>query len=177
MGPTIDLLIGAFGVTLVLGCGFDLRERRIPNALTYGALACALVLRLGLEGYDVQAGVLGAALGLVVGFALFAVGALGAGDAKLFMAVGAFLGPVLLVQAMALSALAGGVLGLFYAWREGLLWVLLLNLRDLAIYGVTFGARGSRRSLADSPVVLTMPYGLAIAVGSVAALVQAGGIS
>lgn len=173
----MDPLIGAFGVTLVAGCGFDLRERRIPNLLTYGALACALVLRLGLEGYDVQAGVLGAALGLPVGFVLFAVGALGAGDAKLFMAVGAFLGPVLLVRAMALSALAGGALGVYYAWRAGLLWVLFVNLRELAIYGVTLGTRGSRRSLADSPVVLTMPYGLAIAAGSAAALLQAGGIS
>ena len=139
MAPPIDLLIGAFGATLVAGCGFDLRERRIPNPLTYGALACALVLRLGLEGYDLQAGILGAAFGLVVGFILFAAGALGAGDAKLFMAVGAFLGPDLLVPAMALSAVAGGMLGVFYAWREGLLLVLFVYLRDLAIYGATFG--------------------------------------
>lgn len=172
----IDLLMCAFCVTLVAGCAFDLRERRIPNALTYGALSCALVLRFALDGYDVQAGVLGAALGLLVGFVLFAVGALGAGDAKLFMAVGAFLGPVLLVPAMALAAVAGGALGVFYAWKEGFLWVLFVTLRDLAIYGVTLGARGSRRSLADSPVVLTMPYALAIAAGSFAALVHAGGI-
>ena len=61
-------------------------------------------------------------LGFVVGLVLMlpghALGATGAGDVKLMAAVGAIVGPVLVVSALLFTAIAGGVLAVAVAIRR-----------------------------------------------------------
>lgn len=132
---------------LAAGWG-DLSQRRIPNWL------CAATALAGL-GYGFAAGgwpVLGshaahAALALVVGMGLFAVGAFGGGDAKFYAAVAAWFAlseAAALLMAVALSGL--------------LLLVVWFTVRRAA-------GKPIRRTGGDPAD--TLPYGLAIGSGAV----------
>lgn len=87
LGPA-DVVLG---VVLVTACVTDLRTRRIPNVLTFPAAALGVVetMRAGVWWHGLA--------GVLVAFVLAAPawrlgGAMRAGDVKLLMASGAFLG-------------------------------------------------------------------------------------
>jgi prepilin peptidase CpaA len=147
----------------------DVRTRRIPNRLTASALAVGLVLRAVLGLSPLLDGVLGAALALVVVLPLFALRGIGGGDAKLLIVVGAFLGPKGFVVAALVAALAGGVMSLAAVARRGVVLPALLGVGDQLRWFASFGRRGARTTLL-TPGVVSVPYGVAIAVGSLAAL-------
>lgn len=81
-------------VVLLAGVAFasatDLRSTRIPNVLTFPMMAVGIGANLAAG--DPWRGVLGVAAAFALHFPLFAAGIGRAGDAKLMMAVGAFLG-------------------------------------------------------------------------------------
>lgn len=154
-----------FAAVLVAAAVWDVRSRRIPNALILTGLALALALRVPAGWDPVVAGVTGAGVAFLLTFPLYALGAMGAGDAKLLMVVGAFLGPGGFIPALLLSAIAGGVLAVGYALRGGVMLAALTRTWMLAGRALTFGRTGERLTL-DTPGALTIPYGLAIAAGS-----------
>ena len=87
LAPEILVSAVVAGVAVVT----DMRNRRIPNILTFGTMALALVM------YALRGEPLVALSGIAVAFALsfpafLAGGAMRAGDAKLLMALGALLG-------------------------------------------------------------------------------------
>jgi prepilin peptidase CpaA len=149
---------------LSLAVASDLRSRRIPNSITIPGLLAGLAFgALAQAGVPVTA-LLGAGLALLVGFPLFALGGLGAGDVKLFMAVGAFVGPGGLLSVLVYGGLAGGVLAIASAVRRGALLTLLRNTLNLLFHWFTGGRAGERLDLHQDGVH-TIPYGLAIAAG------------
>ena len=79
------LLVGA------IACVTDIRSRRIPNVLTFGSSAAAVVFWGVSSGW---AGLAWSACGWVVGCVLFLpwflLGGMGAGDVKLLAALGAW---------------------------------------------------------------------------------------
>ena len=82
------------GVVLALACISDLRTRRIPNVLTFSAVAAALVFHLLTGGWSAAGwSIAGCVLGALLFFPMFALRGMGAGDVKLLAAVGAWLGP------------------------------------------------------------------------------------
>jgi len=103
----------------------------------------------------------------VLTFPLFALRAMGGGDVKLFGVVGIFMGPAGFFAALLASALVGGVLGLAAALRGGVILTALLRTRDLALRAATMGSSGERLTL-DTAGAITVPYGAAIALGSIA---------
>lgn len=140
--------MSVLGVTcLVLAAICDVRARRIPNALALGLAALGLA-RIGIglaAGVPVVAVLIELALALAVflaGAGLFAAGSLGGGDVKLLAGAALWLGAAALAPFLAVTALAGGGLALAKLAEQ---WV---------------GAP-------DSPP--TLPYGLAIAAGGIAA--------
>jgi len=165
--PPLDLALTAALVALVLAAAvLDLRTRRIPNRLVFAGLGAALALR-GLVGVEaITAGLLGAAIGLAFGYGLFALGVFGGGDGKLLMAVGAFFGgPDRILGALLAIAVAGGGLGILWAVRQGVVLPVLLSTGRTVKYLLTFGRAGSLRT-ERSPGAISVPYGLAIAAGS-----------
>ncbi len=112
------LAVGVAGVA----AAFDLRTRRIPNALTYAALATALgigFLHAAEPGLAARLG--GIAAGFVPCFALFACGGLGGGDVKLSAALGGLLGAARILDVLLLTAVLGALLALaVLAWRRSL---------------------------------------------------------
>ena len=68
----------------------DLRKQKIPNALTFPAMALGIVWNLMMG--DGWVGFVGVAVGFGVCFPAWLLKAIRAGDAKLIMAIGAFYG-------------------------------------------------------------------------------------
>jgi prepilin peptidase CpaA len=134
---------------LSAACVSDLRSRRIPNGLVAAtfalALACAAHPRPPAPfAVGIPAALAGAAFGLALWLPLYALGALAAGDVKLFAAAAAWLGPAGVLPASAYAALAGGVLAL--------VWV----------------AAGTVRGHRDAARARGLPYGLAVTAGALA---------
>jgi prepilin peptidase CpaA len=151
----------------------DLRERRIRNSLTVPAFLLALVLRALPGGATVLDGLAGAGLGLLLMLPFFALSAVGGGDTKLVVAVGAFLGPQALLSALAVAAVVGGAMGVWAAYRARVILPAMFSSWSLLKYAATLGRAGERPTLA-SPGVLSIPYGVAVAVGVSATLFMGG---
>jgi prepilin peptidase CpaA len=166
-GEPLGVVSSVVFVTLVGAAGLtDLRDRRIPNWLTLGILVSALALR-ALDGLGPLAmGAGGAGLGLAIAIVLFGLGAMGGGDGKLLIGVGAFLGYEAFVGALLLIGVLGGLLGLVEAVRRGVILPAALNALGMMRRWITFGRSGLTRTL-DSPGAVAVPYGVAIALGSI----------
>ncbi len=153
-------------VVAVAACVFDLRTRRIPNALTYGAALTALVVH-GVAGGT--GGLIFAASGWLLGIALFfpffALGGLGAGDVKLLGALGAWLGPTLVLYVAFYSALAGGALALVVALRTGYLGRALGNLKFLATFWMTVGFKPAEGLTLEGAGTPRLAYALPMLTG------------
>jgi prepilin peptidase CpaA len=112
----------------LVACVTDIRSRRIPNLLTFGSAAAAIVFHGLTGGVD---GVLAAAGGWLAGAAIFflpfALGGMGAGDVKLLAALGAWLGPSGAVWLALYTGVAGGVAAVIVALRFGYLSTALSN--------------------------------------------------
>ena len=141
----------------------DIRARRVPNALTLGGTALALLSQWVLGRQALLDGLLGGGVALATGFLLYALRAWGAGDGKLLMMTGAFLGFHDLPGALLVMALMGGIMATVQAGRRGVLVPVLLNLRGILTgFG---GGRGSPRIAIEE--ALNLPYGVAISAGAV----------
>ncbi|HUP01702.1 MAG TPA: prepilin peptidase [Gemmatimonadota bacterium] len=151
----------------MLAVWWDLRERRIPKALTLTGCAVAIALR-SFQGFEaLGAGALGLVLGVAVSLPLVAAGVMGGGDAKLMAAVGAFLGPFQFVVAVAITALAGGLLAVALAIRCGALHETMHHTGALILRALGIGQERPRRTLSTAGA-LTIPYALPIAIGAIA---------
>ncbi|HEX8360720.1 MAG TPA: A24 family peptidase [Longimicrobium sp.] len=157
-----------FIALMVVAAGTDLRTGRIPNKLTGAGLAAAFILLAPSGPAALWGGVAGAALAFALSFPLFAARAMGGGDVKLLTVAGAFLGTGRVLPALLITALAGGALALAEAGRRGVLLPVLFRSRELAGHLATLGRTGERVTLA-SPGAVTIPYGVAIAAGALAA--------
>jgi prepilin peptidase CpaA len=151
---------------LLVAAASDLRTRRIPNWLTLPAIPVGVTAQ-AVYGDGLWAGLAGFGVALGAFFLLFAVGAMGAGDVKLFAAVGAFLGIRHLLPVFVMIGLAGGVAAVIVALRAGALSRVLRN--TAAIAASLFAGRWDelrRRSDLNQPGAIRLPYGAAIAVGA-----------
>ena len=170
------LATAAFVVLMITAAVWDVTQRRIPNRLVLAGLIAGLLVR-SLEGWGaLGTGLAGAGLAFALTFPLFMLRGLGGGDVKLFTAVGAFTGPLGFAAALLASAIVGGVLAVVLAIRRRVLLPVLLNVKDVAVNAMTLGRAGERITL-DTPGALTVPYGAAIALGSLVVwFLQPGGI-
>jgi prepilin peptidase CpaA len=101
------------------GAAIDLWTRRVPNPLTVLIAATGIVLAAtGVSGLSVGASFAGFALGILLMLPGHVIGATGAGDVKLFAAVGALIGPALILTAFIDTAIAGGAFALVIAIRR-----------------------------------------------------------
>ena len=139
------MLMILFTALLALGAGWDLWQRRIPNALVIAMCAVGvlfLAATSGLRGV-LLVGLAGAVTGLAVWLPFWLMRFIGAGDVKFFVAAAVWLGPRATLGAALVSAIAGGILAC--AW-------LAMRLHK----------RGGQRS--------TVPYGVAMSVGLAAVM-------
>lgn len=165
----------------------DLRYQRIPNPLVFPGALLALVLHTVLPagngflsdlpgGLGFLGALKGLALGLLAWLPFYLLGAMRAGDVKLLAMVGAFLGPTEIWWALFFTLLAGGALAFIVALRSAAVGAVLRNLR-LMFMGLLY-AIGTGKSRAESGhdfvSAARLPYGVAIATGSIASVLYRG---
>ena len=152
----------------LVACIVDVRTRRIPNVLTFGAALGGFVNQVLLGGLD---GALTAAGGWLVGALLFlpffALRGMGGGDVKLLAALGAWLGPRETLWLAAYSAIAGGALGVVVAVAHGYLQTALRNVLSMLVYWRTVGLRPVPDLTLDSAKTLRLAYTIPIFAGTV----------
>jgi prepilin peptidase CpaA len=157
------LLIVAVCVTYT-----DVRSRRIPNWLVLTTLGCGLVFNIFYGGAPgALYSVAGALIAFAFMFALYALGTTGAGDVKLFAAVGAVLGAGLVPAAFVCVLLTGLGLALFKMFRAGVARATAFNV--LSFFHGLLPGRSVPRFRAPDDKRLGVPYGVAVACGSLAA--------
>ena len=171
MGPAqsgLTLVEGMAIAVAVVACLFDLRTRRIPNALTLGAAGAGLVFHAVTGGGSGAVGSLGGCLlGAGLFFPLFVLGGMGAGDVKLAGALGAWLGPGQAVWVVLSSAVAGGVLGLAYALAIGYARTAVTNVLALLTFWWTVGLKPVPELTLANQKVPRFPYALPIVIGTI----------
>jgi prepilin peptidase CpaA len=170
-------MLGA-AICAVTGAASDVHSRRIPNWLTYGSLALALAVRGTLDGWRGLGE--GAASVLLCGgffFILFLIHAMGGGDVKLMAAVSAWVGIDHAVVLLISTALAGGILAVVFMVFYKRVGSTLRNIGMLLQYHTYFGARAHPEINAQNPEVIRLPYGLAIAIGTLYLLFSASNIT
>ena len=143
----------------------DLQTRRVPNWLTLGITALGVTLAAAhWTDQSIAAALGGFAVGLLVMLPGHIVGATGAGDVKLFAAVGTLLGPAGIAAAFVYTAIFGGALALTVAVIRGRLNHTLQETATLVVTGGANVAQIERPSANNR-----FAYAPAIALGALVA--------
>lgn len=141
---TPELVFAPAAILALTGAVWDVRTRRIPNVLVIMLAVCAAGATLFIGGFSALGWTaVHAVIALLVGMGLFAVKAIGAGDAKFYAAAALAIPLDQALPMLGWTALSGLVLiVLMIAWHKGLKTV-----------------RDGRK------VSWTLPYGLPICCG------------
>ncbi|QGZ40628.1 prepilin peptidase CpaA [Pseudoduganella flava] len=154
----------------------DLALRRIPNVLVFCGLLIALLLHVFTgRGYDwLSIWLSGLGTGFFLFLPLYMLRGMAAGDVKLMAMTGAFVGPALTVEIAVLTCLIGGVLALLMVACSGRWRMLLRNLKVMAwpLLGRAVGYPLEPVPLPREASAGGIPYGVAIALGTTAVVLQ-----
>lgn len=144
---------------------YDVRYRRIPNVLVLSALLAGVSVNTAFGGWQ---GMLSSLEGFGLAFfpmlLMHIFGAMGAGDVKLFGAVGAVLGVTLVPLAFVLVVMLGAVLAVYTMLRAGTVFTTLHGVFRIFV-GLLPGWEMPRFAI-SSDRKHTIPYGVAIMLGS-----------
>jgi prepilin peptidase CpaA len=164
-GARLNLLVLGLAAAFAITAGLmDWRSRRIPNWLTVPGLLVGIAanaIASGLGG--LKTSLLGAGLGLLLLLPFVFVRSLGAGDWKLAGALGAFVGPSVLIDLLVVSVFVAGIMALALVIYKRRLKETLGNIGRLLGALLTFRMPAAEVSL-DNPQSLKIPYGVALAV-------------
>ncbi len=145
---------------------YDVRYRRIPNPFVLATFISGVAMNAILFGlHGVVGSIAGCALGFVLMFMLHVFGAMGAGDVKLFAAIGAITGAHMILPTFLVVILTGGVLALIWIIRIGAL-VSTMH-RVLQIFAGLLPGWEMPRFAVPADRRHTIPYGVAITIGSI----------
>jgi len=151
----VSALLAVFALLVIVAALKDVTTFTIPNwisvslVLAFYPAALAAGVPLGVIGVCTAVG----ACALVAGMAMFAVGWIGGGDAKLLAATALWIGWPAVLPFLLVTALAGGALALILLQMRSAL------LRPLLETGPAWIARLAKDG-GDAP------YGVAIAIGA-----------
>ena len=163
------------GSSAVAGMGAvpDVRAGRIPNWFTYSSLIAGLLLRATLSRWSgLRTGLLGMLVGGGIFFILMLLGGMGGGDVKLMAAVSAWAGLSDTFVILIATAIAGGILALIYVLFRKQMWRTIRNTFELLRHHVTKGLKPHPELNIHGRDAVRIPYGLAIAIGTLYCLGQ-----
>src|SRR5712691_7461184 len=146
----------------------DVRYRRIPNKLVLITLIGGLTVNTIFGGsHGLLASLGGFALAFGLMFLLHAFGTMGAGDVKLFAAIGAINGISLVLPTLVVVALTGGVFAVCKMIYSRRTVTTLLGVSQV-FYGLLPGQRVPRFEV-PADRTYTLPYAVPICFGSLIA--------
>jgi prepilin peptidase CpaA len=161
-------------VTLIVAAVIDGLQLKVPNWLTFPMILSGWVYSAVLTGYPWWEGLLYSLLGTAVGLLLllpaYAIGGMGAGDVKLMAGIGAWVWSGVTIYAFVFSALTGGVIAVLMvlfrqAWNKHhrqfwMIWREIMSIQDPEKLSAIAAQR--------KPTMLLLPYGIPIAIGTIA---------
>lgn len=147
----------------------DYKDRRVPNWLNAAIAVTGFFAQAHWFGLS---GVGAGALGLLVGFAVLIVPwlmhGMGAGDVKLMMAIGVWLGPSLTAISFCAGGIVGGVIAVIMILATGRYWQARANLATImskmSSRETVFSEYGSAKSFGETSQLL--PYGVPLTIGT-----------
>jgi prepilin peptidase CpaA len=169
--------IWLLSAVLVLAAVIDGWKLKVPNWLTFPLVIggwAASAIGYGWAGLEWS--LLGTAIGLALLLPAYAIGGMGAGDVKLLAGVGAWVWGTATFYAFCVSAIVGGVLavGMVLVRRQwhrhltqffGILYEILLIRNPSQLSAIAAERKAS---------MMLLPYGIPIAVGTIAYFVWSG---
>jgi prepilin peptidase CpaA len=156
---------------LLVAATIDFRSRRIPNWLNL-ALAVSGLFSAMLPGSPIVLpyALAGLAVGFMIPFILFALGALGGGDVKLLASIGCWLGPIGVIKVFLAAALVGLVIVLVQAIHQKRLHALFRNSAVLTMHMVHLDSVGmdnlTETGKASRSVDRPLPYAVPVLIGT-----------
>ena len=177
--PVHPLLQAVLVLTVVTAAIYDLRYRRIPNWLVLGGLVLGVGLNTtlyavaGMQFAGLTRALLGMGLALLIYVPLYALRAMGAGDAKLMAAVGSIVGPGNWIGLFVVTALIGGLVAvvvlLFASRIRKTFWNLGWIINEVLHFRAPY--HSSEELDVRSAKAMRMPHGAVIALGAIVFLV------
>ena len=144
---------------------YDVRYRRIPNVLVLATLLAGISVNTAFGGFH---GMLSSLEGFGLAFfpmlLMHIFGALGAGDVKLFGAVGSVIGVGLVPLTFVVVVMLGALLAVYTMLRAGTVLTTLHGVLRIFV-GLLPGWEMPRFAMAPDRRH-TIPYGVAIVLGS-----------
>ncbi len=164
-------------LVLVVAAVIDGIQLKVPNWITFPMIVSGWIFSIAtyaMNGEPWYHGLGWSLFGTVVGLALllpaYSIGGMGAGDVKLLMGVGAWMHVSTTTYAFCVSAIVGAVLAVIMVLVQGAFtkhyyqfWAILseiLTIRDPEKLSVIAAERKSSMML--------LPYGIPIAIGTIA---------
>jgi prepilin peptidase CpaA len=168
--PAVAWFVSA---VLMVAAVIDGRQLRVPNWLTFPFVISGLAYACWSGGSD-TAGLLGSLAGTAVGLLtllpLYAIGGMGAGDVKLMAGLGAWVGTKITLGAFVSTAIAGGICGLAMMLASGdwiRHWATVQTIGH-EIVTIRNPVKLSERAQERKKSMMLLPYGIPIAIGSIA---------
>jgi prepilin peptidase CpaA len=167
-------------ITLVAAAIIDGLKLKVPNWLTFPMIISGWIYSAAFSPFAGWEGLLYSVVGTIVGLGLllpaYAIGGMGAGDVKLLAGIGAWVWGTATLYAFAVSAIVGGVIAVLMVvvrrgWfkHQSQFWVIcneILTVKDPEKLAAIAADRKSSMML--------LPYGIPIAIGSIAYFAAAG---
>jgi prepilin peptidase CpaA len=161
-------------ITLIVAAVIDGLKLKVPNWITFPMIISGWIYSVAFSPFAGWEGLMYSLAGTVVGLALllpaYAIGGMGAGDVKLLAGVGAWVWSTTTLYAFAVSALVGGVIAILMvlarnSWvkHQTQFWMIcneILSVKDPEKLATIAAERKSSMML--------LPYGIPIAIGTIA---------
>jgi prepilin peptidase CpaA len=158
-------------IVLIVAAVIDGAILKVPNWLTFPFIICGWVhwtMQDGFSGLGLS--LLGTVVGMMLLLLLRNVGGMGAGDVKLLAGVGAWLGTVVTLYAFAATAIVGGVLAVLMILKGGEWhkhWVMAHQILH-EWKTVRSPEKLAKIARERKPSMHLLPYGIPMAIGSIA---------
>jgi prepilin peptidase CpaA len=167
-------------ITLVVAAVIDGLKLKVPNWITFPLIISGWIYSATLSPYAGLEGLIYSMIGTLVGLALllpaYAIGGMGAGDVKLLAGVGAWVWGTVTLYAFALSAIVGGLIAIGMvlvgkSWRQHQSQFLMICNEILTVKDPEklTSIAAERKS-----TMMLLPYGIPIAIGTIAYFAYAG---
>jgi prepilin peptidase CpaA len=177
-----DVRAALLVVLLLLAAAIDVRQMRVPNWLTLSGAAAGVLLSAGtpwietgmrwaLDGALSSLGGMG--VGLLLLLPLYVLGVMGAGDVKLMAMVGSFVGLQQIVQTVLCVFVVGGLFAAMWILCRRVFRRAAANVALIVMAMAAGAASGTGRVSAPFTSVGKLPYGVAIALGTLVWLLLA----
>lgn len=171
MGPlsvTVPMAVVFLGACVA----FDVRTLRIPNLVTGPAVLAGMAVNGWASGWNgLGMSATGFALAVVLLLAPFALGGIGGGDVKMMGAIGALIGPGLILQSLVIGLIAGGCIAAVHLARRSRLRDKLFATATMFTQAVATQSLEPLRAPTTAPGAIVLPYSVPLGLGTMIVLV------